>query len=64
MCFPTLPKDKKKKQGKIHYIGNALGYNYADAWDDERGMMILDRENNKESEFLNWSSVPSIEQQL
>ena len=23
--------------------------NYADAWDDSRGMMILDRENNAES---------------
>ena len=49
---------KRQKQGKIHYIGNAFPHNYADAWDDERGMMILDRENNKEPEFLNWSECP------
>ena len=39
---------KRQQQGKVHYIGNALPHNYADAWDDDRGMMILDRENNEE----------------
>ena len=49
---------KRQKQGKIHYLGNAFPHNYADAWDDARGMMILDRENNKEPEYLNWDDCP------
>lgn len=49
---------KRQKQGKIHYIGNSFPHNYADAWDDERGMMILDRQNNKEPEYINWSDCP------
>ena len=49
---------KRQKQGKIHYIGNAFPHNYADAWDDDRGMMILDRENDAEPEYLNWTECP------
>ena len=49
---------KRQKQGKVHYLGNAFPHNYADAWDDARGMMILDRENNKEPEYLNWDDCP------
>jgi hypothetical protein len=49
---------KRQKQGKIHYIGNAFPHNYADAWDDDRGMMILDRENNAEPEYVNWPDCP------
>ena len=49
---------KRRKQGKIHYLGNAFPHNYADAWDDSRGMMILDRENDKEPEYLNWDDCP------
>jgi DNA repair exonuclease SbcCD nuclease subunit len=49
---------KRQVQGKIHYIGNAFPHNYADAWDDERGMMILDKENGKEPEYLNWWNCP------
>ena len=49
---------KRQKQGKIHYIGNAFPHNYADAWDDDRGMMILDRENNAEPEYINWLECP------
>lgn len=49
---------KRQKQGAIHYIGNAFPHNYADAWDDDRGMMILDRENNKEPEYINWFDCP------
>jgi|TARA_X000000950_G_scaffold146324_1_gene180758 DNA repair exonuclease SbcCD nuclease subunit len=49
---------KRQVKGKIHYIGNSFPHNYADAWDDERGMMILDRENNKEPEYLNWGNCP------
>ena len=49
---------KRQVQGKIHYIGNAFPHNYADAWDDNRGMMILDRENNKDPEYINWEECP------
>jgi hypothetical protein len=49
---------KRQTQGKIHYIGSALPHNYADAWDDDRGMMILDRENDKEPEYINWLDCP------
>lgn len=49
---------KRQHQGKIHYIGNAFPHNYADAWDDERGMMILDKENNREPEYINWPNCP------
>lgn len=49
---------KRQKQGKIHYIGNAFPHNYADAWDDDRGMMILDREHNAEPEYINWVDCP------
>jgi DNA repair exonuclease SbcCD nuclease subunit len=33
---------KRQSKGNITYIGNAFPHNYADAGDDERGMMILD----------------------
>ena len=49
---------KRQVNGKIHYIGNAFPHNYADAWDDERGMMILDRENDAEPLYLNWWNCP------
>ena len=49
---------KRQVQGKIQYLGNAFPHNYADAWDDDRGMMILDKENNKEPEYLNWPDCP------
>ena len=49
---------KRQKQGKIHYIGNSFPHNYADAWDDARGMMILDRENNKEPVYIDWPNCP------
>ena len=49
---------KRQKQGSIHYLGNAFPHNYADAWDDDRGMMILDRENDAEPVYLNWDDCP------
>ena len=49
---------KRQVQGKIHYIGNAFPHNYADSWDDARGMMILDRENDAEPKYINWLDAP------
>ena len=49
---------KRQQQGAVHYLGNAFPHNYADAWDDDRGMMILDRENDKAPEYINWLNCP------
>ena len=49
---------KRQQQGVVHYLGNAFPHNYADAWDDDRGMMILDRENDAEPVYLNWTDCP------
>tara|TARA_B100000424_G_scaffold266850_1_gene258657 strand:- start:1687 stop:2697 length:1011 start_codon:yes stop_codon:yes gene_type:complete len=49
---------KRQQQKNIHYIGNAFPHNYADAWDDERGMMILDRENNQSPVYITWHEAP------
>lgn len=47
---------KRQHRGNIHYIGNAFPHNYADAWDDERGMMIL--EWDQQPQFFTWSDAP------
>ena len=47
---------KRQVKGCINYIGNALPHNYADAWDDERGMMIF--EHGGAPEYLNWWNCP------
>jgi hypothetical protein len=49
---------KRQQQGVVHYLGNAFPHNYADAWDDARGMMILDRENDKEPVYIDWAECP------
>ena len=49
---------KRQIKGNIHYIGNAFPHNYADAWDDERGMVIVDRENDLEPQYINWDTCP------
>lgn len=33
---------KRQTKGNVTYIGNAFPHNYADSWDDDRGMMILE----------------------
>lgn len=42
----------------IHYIGNAFPHNYADSWDDKRGMMVLDRANEAEPLYIDWPDCP------
>lgn len=49
---------KRQNQGKIWYIGNAFPHNFADTWDDERGMMIL--EWGGTPEFRNWDNAPKF----
>ena len=33
---------KRQNKGNIHYLGSPFPHNYADAWDDDRGMMKLE----------------------
>jgi hypothetical protein len=47
---------KRQSHKNITYIGNCFPHNYADAGDDERGMMIL--EWGKEPEYHTWQDQP------
>jgi len=47
---------KRQEQSNVAYIGNAFGHNYSDAWDDERGIAIL--EWGKPHEYLAWPDAP------
>lgn len=47
---------KRQSRGKIWYIGNAFPHNYADTWDDDRGMMTL--EWGGTPQFHNWDNAP------
>jgi DNA repair exonuclease SbcCD nuclease subunit len=38
---------KRQVKGNVHYLGSPFGHNYADTWDDDRGMMKLE-----------WNGVP------
>ena len=48
---------KRQTQKNITYIGNCFPHNFADAGDDERGVMIL--EWGKEPEFHAWPDQPT-----
>jgi DNA repair exonuclease SbcCD nuclease subunit len=47
---------KRQENNKVIYIGNAFPHNYADAGDDERGMMVL--EWGGVPKFINWDNCP------
>jgi len=47
---------KRQQRGNVHYIGNAFPHNYADAWDDARGAMIL--EWGIEPVYHDWTDGP------
>jgi len=47
---------KRQTQGNITYIGNAFPHNYADAGDDDRGMMLL--EWGGAPEYRTWQQQP------
>jgi DNA repair exonuclease SbcCD nuclease subunit len=49
---------KRQAKENIVYIGNAFPHNYADAWDDDRGMMIL--EHGKKPEYRVWPDAPKF----
>jgi hypothetical protein len=47
---------KRQSKGNVHYMGNAFPHNYADAGDDNRGMMVL--EWGKDPVFHSWPDQP------
>jgi len=47
---------KRQVRNNISYMGNAFPHNYADAGDDERGMMIL--EYGGTPKYINWPNMP------
>jgi DNA repair exonuclease SbcCD nuclease subunit len=49
---------KRQQRQNMIYIGNAFPHNYADAWDDERGMMIL--EWGGTPEYHTWPLQPTF----
>jgi hypothetical protein len=49
---------KRQTKGNVTYIGNAFPHNYADAGDDDRGMMIL--EWGGKPEYKTWTGQPTF----
>ena len=49
---------KRQQQKNMVYIGNAFPHNYADAWDDDRGMMILEWDG--EPVYHAWPNQPTF----
>lgn len=49
---------KRQQAGNIIYIGNAFPHNYADAGDDERGMMTLDW--GAKPQYKTWPGQPTF----
>lgn len=49
---------KRQRRGNVVYMGNCFPHNYADAWDDERGLMYL--EYGGEPEFKTWPGAPKF----
>jgi DNA repair exonuclease SbcCD nuclease subunit len=47
---------KRQNKGKIWYIGNTFPHNFADAWDDDRGMMVWTP--GDDPEFIAWPGAP------
>lgn len=48
---------KRQQSGNVHYIGNPFGHNYADAWDKERGMMVLEWDGKPK--YINYDRGPN-----
>lgn len=48
---------KRQACDNVVYIGNCFPMDYGDAWDDDRGMAILDT-GNDDVDFINWEDCP------
>lgn len=53
---------KRQTHRNITYIGNAFPHNYADAGDDQRGVMIL--EWDADPQFIAWDAAPKYRKYL
>jgi len=49
---------KRQQKDNITYLGNAFPHNYSDAWDDDRGCMILAW--GEDPKFYNWPDAPKF----
>lgn len=49
---------KRQQRKNIVYIGNCFPHNYSDAWDNDRGMMILDYGSSPE--YHRWPGAPEF----
>jgi hypothetical protein len=49
---------KRQQRQNMIYIGNAFPHNYADAWDDDRGMMVM--EWGGQPEYFSWPGQPTF----
>lgn len=49
---------KRQAKENIVYIGNSFPHNYADAWDDDRGMMIL--QHGEKPVYKIWNDAPKF----
>jgi hypothetical protein len=47
---------KRQQNENMIYIGNAFPHNYSDAWDDDRGMMVM--EWGGQPEYFSWDQQP------
>ena len=48
----------RQQRGNVHYTGNAFPHNFADAWDDDRGMMVL--EWGSAPQYIAWPDAPKF----
>jgi len=48
----------RQQRGNVNYIGNAFPHNFADAWDDDRGMMVL--EFGGRPQYIAWPDAPKF----
>lgn len=49
---------KRQQKDNIYYVGSPFPHNFADAWDDERGIMLL--EWGGEPQFINFQRGPKF----
>jgi DNA repair exonuclease SbcCD nuclease subunit len=49
---------KRQALDNVIYIGNTFPMDYGDAWDDARGMAILDTRND-DVDFIDWEDCPT-----
>lgn len=47
---------KRQTNNKVVYIGNAFPHNFADTWDDDRGMMFMEWGGNPQ--YVAWPDAP------